>query len=264
MTDSPLRARSVSEIVDVAFQLYRRDALQYIVITAIAYTPWLIVQLLISPARRQALPIAHGAVAQFGVLLLVGVGSWVAAALMSAVIIKVGSQNYLNGTSDVAAAVRDVWPRVPAILFAGFIRYLLVLVGAVFFLVGALYVIARYFAVSASIVLEDCGPLEALRRSSELSKGRKRHILNTLLLVWIIYALLSACILFATTAVNSQVLTLVLSSAYQIIAYPIFGLTTMLLYYDCRIRSEGFDIERMAASLGVGPGSEPGIAGAAP
>jgi len=249
MTDSPLRARSVSEIVDVAFQLYRRDALQYIVITAIAYTPWLIVQLLISPARRQALPIAHGAVAQFGVLLLVGVGSWVAAALMSAVIIKVGSQNYLNGTSDVAAAVRDVWPRVPAILFAGFIRYLLVLVGAVFFLVGALYVIARYFAVSASIVLEDCGPLEALRRSSELSKGRKRHILNTLILVWIIYGIVSIGVALLVLTAGSQVLQVVEATAFTIVAYPVIGLAEMVLYYDARVRAEGLDIELMAGAL---------------
>ena len=99
--------------------------------------------------------------------------------------------------------------------------------------------------------------------STSLTSGRKRHVLNTLLLVWIIYVLLSGCLLFATAAMKSQVLTLVVGSVYQIVAYPVFGLTTMLLYYDCRIRAEGFDIEQMAASLGAGPGSEPGIAGAA-
>ena len=49
---------------------------------------------------------------------------------------------------------------------------------------------------------------------------------------------------------------------FQIVAYPVVGLTGMLLYYDCRIRGEGFDIERMAASHGGRPGAAPGAAGA--
>jgi len=40
----------------------------------------------------------------------------------------------------------------------------------------------------------------------------------------------------------------------------------MVLYYDCRIRGEGFDLERMAAALdrppGAAPGTAPGTAGA--
>ncbi|MGH7653409.1 MAG: hypothetical protein ACREN6_01985, partial [Gemmatimonadaceae bacterium] len=126
------------------------------------------------------------------------------------------------------------------------------------------YVAARYFGVTAAIVFEDARPAQAFGRSSELSMGHKRHVLNTLLLVWIIYVLLSGCIVFATNALKSPMLTLVVGSIYQIVAYPLFGLTTMLLYYDCRIRNEGFDIEQMAASLGLEPGSAPGVAGATP
>ena len=39
MSDLRLRARSVTEIVDAAFQLYKRDALEYVLVTAVAYAP---------------------------------------------------------------------------------------------------------------------------------------------------------------------------------------------------------------------------------
>ena len=41
----------------------------------------------------------------------------------------------------------------------------------------------------------------------------------------------------------------VLQSAVQVLAWPFVITTEMLLFYDLRIRKEGFDIEHMAAGL---------------
>ena len=40
-----------------------------------------------------------------------------------------------------------------------------------------------------------------------------------------------------------------LMHAFTIVAYPLYAVTEMLLYYDARIRLEGFDVEMMAAAL---------------
>ncbi len=140
-------------------------------------------------------------------------------------------------------------PRVPAVLLGGFLKYLLMMVGLLCFLVGILYVFARYFAVATSIVLEGRGAVGALARSSELSRGRKRHILNTLLLVAIMYFFLSLGATAVARLTGSSVVILVVSTAFTIVAYPVVGLTEMVLYYDARIRAEGFDIEMMARGL---------------
>jgi hypothetical protein len=68
----------------------------------------------------------------------------------------------------------------------------------------------------------------------------------------------------AAAVMKSQLITVVLIAMFQIVAYPVVALTDMLLYYDCRIRSEGFDIEQMAASMGFEPGSAQGAASATP
>lgn len=257
MTEVRLRARTVSELVDAAFALYRQDSGQYMLLTAFAITPQLIANILLQPGVGLGLGTTVAGI----ISLLVSGFTYTVG---GAAIIKFGAAVYLGDEADLEATLRAVIPKIGPILWAGFLKALLYFVGFLFFFVGEFYVAARYFAVTAAIVLEDTHTTQAFARSTALSNGRKRHILNTLLLVWIIYALLSACILFAATLLRSQVLTIVLSSAYQVVAYPVFGLTTMLLYYDCRIRSEGFDIEQMAASLGLDPGSAPGVAGATP
>ncbi len=251
MTDARWRARSIPEIVDAVFQLYRADGLQYIAVAALASAPWLLVQLIAMPGMT-APPTTPAALGHSLLLALVaGLGGWLSAALMTAVIVKLGSHAYLGepGSRDVTAAVRDVLPRIPAILIAALIKYLLLLVGMVFLLVGALYVIARFFAVFTTIVLEGQGTLGAFGRSSELAKGRKWHILGTLVLVWFIYLLISLGITTMARMADSTVVLMVASYAYTIVGYPFIGLAEMVLYYDARIRGEGLDVELMAGAL---------------
>jgi hypothetical protein len=243
MTEIRLRVRTVSEIVDAAFALYRRDANQYILVMAVASVPGLVLQLV---GR------GNGELGLTTVMftLVTGLVSALTITAASAAIVKFGAGVYLNDHADLTEAVRSVIPKIGEILWAGFLKSILYVIGFVCFFVGLFYVAARFFAVNQAIVLEDAAVGEAFSRSSRLSNDRKRHILNTLLLVWIIYFLLSVCVAVMTTLLHSQVLTIIGSTVFSIVAYPIVGLTGMLLYYDCRIRGEGFDIEWMAASMG--------------
>lgn len=252
MTDARWRARSIPEIVDAVFHLYRADGMQYIAVAALASAPWLLIQLAVLPAMPAPprTPTDLGPTLVVG--LITGLGSWLSAALMTAVIVKLGSHAYLGepGARDVSAAVRDVLPRVPAILIAALIKYVLLLVGLVFLLVGALYVVARFFAVFTTIVLEGQGVFGAFARSGELARGRKWHILGALLLVWFIYFLISMGITVFTRFADSTVVFMVVSYAFTVVAYPFIGLTETVLYYDARIRAEGLDVELMAGALG--------------
>jgi hypothetical protein len=254
MDELRLRTRTVSEIVDASFALYRRDGAQYIAIMAVATLPQLLAQLILRPGPT---PTAS--------TLLIGMISLLISALTYAVgtaaIMKFGSSAYLGEPVDLGGAVAAVVPKLGSILLAGFLKAILYFIGFLVFFVGEFYVAARFFAVGAAIVLEDADAFGAFSRSSELSSGRKRHILNTMLLVWIIYGILSIGLSLMVGVAKSQVLSVVMMTAFTIAAYPVVALTNMVLYYDCRIRGEGFDIERMAASLG-GTGGAPGVAGA--
>jgi len=254
MTDVRLRARSVSELVDAAFALYRRDSNQYILVMAVATIPQLVSRLFLRSDGTMGLGLFA---------LVTGLISSFTFMIGSAAIMKLGSEVYLGEQADFSHAVGSVIPKVFALLWAGFLKAILYAIGFLVFFVGEFYVAARFFAVAAVIVLEDGGVNEAFSRSSALSNGRKRHILNTLLLVWIIYFLLSMGVSLVANIMGSTVVTIVLTTAFQIVAYPIIGLTDMLLYYDCRIRGEGFDIERMAASMDGDRGSASGASGAA-
>lgn len=244
MASLALRPRSPSELVDAAFQIMRAHYAQFVTCSAIAYFPWLIIQLILASDATLAsrVDVATGS--------LLAVGVWLVFALMSAVLILCASQAYLGDPVDVGAAVRAALPRLHIVLAAALVRYLYMGLGFLFFLVGALYVGARFFAITPVIVLENQGVSVAFKRSTFLSDGRKRHVLNTLGLVAIIYWVLAIGIqLLATVAIPNEIVKTVITAAFTIMVYPVVAITEALLYYDTRIKSEGLDIELMAGAL---------------
>jgi hypothetical protein len=266
MSDLRLRARSVTEIVDAAFQLYKRDAVEYLLMTAIAYGPWLVARIVLLRSVTFSTPqaIALGGPLPF-VLLVLGVFSY---ALMSAVLSRFSSDVYLAQPTGFGQVLRYVLPRLPRLIGAAIL--LPVIMGLGFIPIGILvamtslwmaplgfiiaivwigYAAARFFAVFQLIVLEDRGVIAAFARSSQLSINRKGHILLTLCLAFLIFIMLSFAVSMVAQFLPGIAIGLALQSLYMVVAYPFIGLTQMILYYDTRIRSEGFDIEMMTGAL---------------
>jgi hypothetical protein len=129
------------------------------------------------------------------------------------------------------------------------LKYILLMVGFLLFIVGLLYMIARYFAVTPCIMLEGSGVFTAFGRSAVLSRGQKLHILFTSLLAFLIFVVMYVAVVIVAAATRSVVISTVLTVAASILAYPLFAITEMLLYYDARVRNEGYDIEMMAEGL---------------
>jgi len=103
--------------------------------------------------------------------------------------------------------------------------------------------------VRQAVVLEDSGPLAALGRSGDLSNGQKLHILGTLILITILTTVINLGAVMLFSIQPSKVLTTVLATIVTIVVYPIFVITETVLYFDTRIRNEGFDVEYLAGAV---------------
>ena len=234
MSDTSLRVRSISEIVDAAFALYRRNGMQYVTMAAIASAPSIILSLVLSGG---ATPVTLADLSKVVPGALISVITY---ALVSATIVRMGSDAYLGSEPEVAATVRAVLPRVPTLIGATILSTMAVSISFVFL-----------FVPVPVIVLEGEGAIAAMARSARLSAGIKWHILGTLALVYGIYFVLTLGIPLLAAVLGSAVIRLVIQSVFSVVAAPILNLVVMVLYYDARIRAEGFDVEHMAQSLGT-------------
>jgi len=219
----------------------------YLVISAVCYSPLLVLQLLAGPATtiEEQLTIMTS-----GVSFILLLGYWVTLSLLSATVVRLASEDYLGRRLEPSDAVREAVGRLPTVMFALLLKYVFIIIGFFAFFIPALWVLARYFAVTAGIVLEGHGAVGTFGRSARLSRGRKMHILGASLLVFLIFFVVYFALAIVGAMTGSTVITTVFETVASIVAWPMFGITEMLLYYDARIRGEGFDIELMEASLG--------------
>ncbi|MGH7720722.1 MAG: hypothetical protein ACREON_17985, partial [Gemmatimonadaceae bacterium] len=171
--------------------------------------------------------------------------------LMDGTMVYAAGQAYLGHEVTVEGALRHAAARIGRLLGAELLKWMLVFVGFIFFIIPGLLLYARYFAVPATVVLEDNDVGGALRRSRELASGMKARILGVMLLPWIGYFVIYFTVAAVVTSLTSS--TVVAEGAMMVVSvfvYPLFFILGTLLYYDARIRKEALDIELLTAQLG--------------
>ena len=139
--------------------------------------------------------------------------------------------------------------------YAGFLGLasLCLCCGMILFIPVALYITTRLTFYTQAIVLENLNAPAAMGRSWRLVKNSFWRVFGTLALLWIlIYILTIVPILTVQFGLNiflplavmaSTILGSVLGTLITILITPIQHAVVTLLYYDLRIRKEGFDLE---------------------
>lgn len=267
MSDLTFRSRSATEIVDGTFRLYREHFVSFLTLSTLVYLP--IIALMV-PLMRMMEGAADDPGATGTVFIAIGLISIFWYPVMWGALMVSASERYLGRDIETGDAIRRAFGKFGSLLASQLVKWVIIMLGLFLLIVPGFYFIARYFAIPATVLFENAGVGESLRRSSQLSIAQKGRILGTLCLAWAILFGISIAvsmvvgIIFgvamasggvdAMNSTSSLLLQLPSILAY-ILCLPIIVITETLLYYDVRIRQEGYDIELMSAQLeGAGTG----------
>ncbi len=237
----------------------------YAITLVLAVLQGLIVQSLITGALAKA--ISHAYLGRPTTILgaygfgLRSFGALIAASLLL-FLMAIGIVAIFAGCSigaAVAVGVAAQFGRSPttAVLFGS----LVVLAVFVLMIPVALFFFIRFILATQAIVLEGLGPLAGLRRSWRLIGSSFWRALGIFILVLVLSVMMSALpsvlVLFFLNLgsagafgdgeiIRNQALGTLMSQLGLIISLPLLFSIYTLLYYDLRIRKEGYDLELMA------------------
>jgi hypothetical protein len=246
------------EIIDQTFRLYRRDFLLFFGIAVVVYLP---------VAVLQSVPVLN----VIGMVL----GPFVTL-LASGALAKAVSDRYLGTDTTVSSCYRYIALRFGAFLLTVIVTYFFILTGLVLLLVGAIVFAFWCAFVTQVFVIEGKRSADAIRRSKFLiGQGVWAQVFVLYLVIAGIAGLIMGAIGLVTmlpSAVtgheNASLLLVagVLSGLAQALIAPIGIVGTVLLYYDSRIRKEGFDLQILAQEMGaqLPPGEPPYLQAPAP
>jgi hypothetical protein len=181
-------------------------------------------------------------------------------------VVLVTSEAYLGRDPGVSDIFGRVGARLGFVILALVVQWVAIMLGFVALFVGAFVAIAWTFAMQMAVMLEGAGPLEAFSRSRQLARGSGPRIIGIIFLTGIIVGIVGGLLggvvggVLGLLTHNDQRAVMVASDVMQILIVPLQPVVLTLLYYDLRIRKEGFDIEMLAAELGLPAPASPAVA----
>lgn len=268
-----LRPLSTSELLDRTFHLYRNN---FLVFAGIAALPQLVVLALQLAFSGLVFTGVLGSVGGFmlassGAIFLIAVSSFIAVEIAHAATVMAVSNLHLERPATIAlayAAARSSLLRVIGITIAVAIA---LGVGFMLLIVPGVYLALAWSLTIPVTVLEGGGLNASTRRSKSLTQGSKGRIfviyLLIIVLVWVVSTLIQLLLLLPLRAFaihdasTSTALSYALQSAGGFLSTclvgPLATIALTLIYYDQRVRKEGFDLQLMMATIeGGGQGAQ--------
>jgi hypothetical protein len=196
-----------------------------------------------------------GGLAISGLLQLCAVG------LATAACFRAIGQSYLGESADWRESLRFATRHIPSLLLLTLLYVLGVGLGTVLFIAPGVWLYVAWAFALPVLLVEGLRGRNALGRSFALVKGRWWKTFGTLVVGFILAAIISSLmqavfLLGAVVGDDNDTVVLVLSALAGIvglaISTPFQAALLTVLYFDLRVRKEGFDLELLAREIGAG------------
>ncbi|UCC95791.1 MAG: hypothetical protein JSW40_03340 [Candidatus Omnitrophota bacterium] len=275
MNELRLRPMEIGDILDSAFRLYKNNFAKFIHIMApiyiLGFIAGVIYQQAIAtlglPGRGAALNIGFGVVG-VGFSALFGLISWILKFVAVGALVHSVSASYLGEDIRYNEAYKRVWRQFWPLVGVGFLAGLMIFIGKVMLIIPGIVLAVFLSLVAHVMVLEKEGVGGSIGRSFELVAYSFWKTFLVCLVAYVIILVVSGAAylpffiwgMIRSFSIGSmhqfqyplgiQILQIAITNFIELLTAPFWMVALTLLYYDIRIRKEGFDLEVMAHGLG--------------
>lgn len=261
---------TVGDVLDGSFKIFKANARTLILATAAVVVPLQVISsfllreqfdvgfldLFSDPTLAESAAEQQESLSQAVLSILTALIAAFVTPFVTGAVAKVVAASYLGREIAPGVALRQAARSFPALLAAFVLVHLLELVGFVLCILPGFAVMAMFVLVAPAIAIEELGPIQGMRRSWRLVKPRFWGVLGISLLSGFI-----ANVLGQILGTAPALIALVLGGSFawlgvaisgvlsQLVSLPIVTVAATLLYFDARIRHEGFDLQIMASEL---------------
>jgi len=245
--------QTTGELLDSASRLYLRNFSLLFGMSVIFHIPWMAIGIARAARNMTATRVTiQGAMLELLATLIL---FFVIAPLTGGTTAQIVSDIYLGNTVKLSGALRAAWSRYGTLLKSHFIPVIAILAGLVMLVVPGILWLLSYMFISQIIMVEGMSGSRSIRvRSRNLVRGYRGKAFVIVVVMLLIEFLAQAGIrsvarFFIGTAAIAGMAP-ILNESVAIVAAPMFALSITLLYFDLRIRKEGFDLEMLSRAVG--------------
>ena len=262
----------MGDLLNETFIVYGRGFWTVIGLAALLHAPMGVVSLLLVSGLVEPDSMLVAGAVPHPALVVVSILQFLAVFYVYGAISFATGQLYVTGRMSVAISYYRVWWRVLSLSSLSLLVLVTVTLSvALFFLVAPLLlliVLLVYWTCAVPvIVVEGNSAIGALRRSSQLVRGSWWRVFGISLVVGLVtvglaitaslpfMAIDALAGLVGLDGLGAQILGMG-GIAGGVVAAPVAAISGTLLYYDLRVRKEGFDLSSLSAELGYAPAED--------
>jgi hypothetical protein len=277
MDPAALRPLGIGETLDVAIKVYRARFTTLVKTVGVVVAPVFLFGALVQlsllpdagedvvetdPLTGEITTVDTGEVwAVVAGFLLLTFLTYVASQLATAAAFKIIGGSYLDEEVDWRDSLRFAFSRLRSLVWLSILIGLGIVLGTLACIVPGVYLYAAWSVAVPALVLEDLRGRAALRRSRRLVEGRWWPVFAVVVLSAILTAIVSGALGGALGGFlamgDSDAVAAVADAVAQAVASmlttPFAAAVATVLYFDLRVRKEGFDLELLARNVGVEP-----------
>jgi hypothetical protein len=263
-----LRPLGLGELLDRSFFLYRKHFTLFVGIVALPHLGLLAFQL-----------VGVGFGSQSGGMFAARYWFWLMPTLVVQLMITAASQGatviavsrvHLDREATISSSFAGIKGRILGLSGIMIVVGIGIAIGCVFLLIPGVFLALVLALVIPAAVLEGTGLVDSIARSWELTKGTRLRILVIYILyLFLLYAfiLLWEIPVFAGIGVFArnhhpgivpmwtQIVIPICTFLSVSLVTPLITIALSLVYYDQKIRKEGFDLQHMMSMLDGAPGA---------
>ena len=271
-----LRPLAIGEILDRALKIVWRNAKTLAAVVVFVILPIQIVSTLVTvsaaPDRLNTSPFATQTTTttaniNFGAYaaaaIIAGILGWLGSTLASGACFRAIASAYLGESTDARGSLSFAFHRLPSILWVSLLAGLAAFGGAILCIIPGIYWGVAFSLGVPVLMSEGRKGTEALGRSRALVKGFWWRVFAVValgyLLSGILGTLISGLVLGLTsisagsTSIAAIVVSIIGGTVSKLVTTPFVAAFITVLYFDLRVRKEGFDLQLLAERLGVEP-----------
>lgn len=276
MTAPELRPLGVGEILDVAIKIYWRNALVFVRIVLLVVAP---VEILSSLVAASAGASGNGflggtgdpspigtdnlwvEVTGFLVITLLG---FLSSTLATGACFKAVADAYLGEQPDWRTSLRYALSRLRSIVWVTLLATIAATLGLILCIIPGVFLWVAFAVAVPALLTEGVKGGDALGRSRNLVQGRWWPTFGLLVIGSLLAGIAGAATgglagVFAATrpgSVAAVIVTAIAGTVGSVITTPFTAAFTTVLYFDLRVRKEGFDLQLLAERIGLAPPAE--------
>jgi hypothetical protein len=235
----------VGRILNRTTSVLSRNFLMFFLVSAVAQLPTLLFVKVTSSAETAT---SGREIIQMFVVIAIGLVLMIVLSTLSQAVLLYGAFQVMRGRAvNLGDSLQVAWRRFFPIIGLAISMTIFIALAAILLVFPAMILFTMWFVATPVCVVEQLGPSNSMRRSTQLTKGHRWKIFGLALLLFVISGIASQSITLSLTAMGGSVLATIGEIAWGGVWGAFYAVSVVVTYHDLRVAKEGIDIHQIAA-----------------